>query len=101
MWDLDTGTLHALGHKNDVSAVVMFEGYNGNLATMKMNPLFRNYQRFKFDPKTKFWQADATRDAIGFDWGNWLADDSVISFKEPNALKQKSGVKWNIYYCEE
>lgn len=64
----------------------MFEGMNGDLVTMAKNDKFAARMKFQYDWHTKLWQCTETFDAVGFNWSDWLADDSVVTYK-PKPIK--------------
>lgn len=80
----------------------MFEGGNKNLAAYMQHPYYGKRQQFHYDHDTKYWQSEATNNIIGFDWDNWLADDTVGTFDSLLEENQKKhGMRWDIYYCKD
>ena len=60
---------------------VMFEGVtSGNLITRPHNKYLGERSQMHYHPDTKNWVSEVSGHKIGFDWDNWLADDSVKAF---------------------
>lgn len=77
----------------------MFEGGNKNLAAYRQLSYLAKRQQFQYDHTNKNWHSDATGNILGFDWDNWLADDTVGMYGKDRT--KDHGMRWDIFYCKD
>ena len=114
LWHAETDTLHSIGHNQAqflkstsadmIGSNVMFEGLTGessgvhNLITKPHAKHLGERSIMHYHPKTKHWVSEVSGRKIGFDWDNWLADESVKAFGKEH--ESENGMKWNIFHCD-
>lgn len=78
---------------------VIFEGVtSGNVITRTHKKFMGERSIMHYHPDTKHWVSEVSGRVLGFDWDDWLADDSVRAM--PKDHVGEKGLKWNIFYCD-